>query len=96
MDFVKEAPNSARARGSMSGGSVDEKVELLREAEEWEHRIAQSDPASLKAFAEWIRASPSHVQACLAQLTIDTELKDIDAVRALDLERLLAEAFRSR
>ncbi len=67
----------------MRDESADEINQLLTEAEEWERRIAgaeSADSALQEAFAEWIRASPLHVRAYLAQLTIQTELDELDGI----------------
>lgn len=74
--------------------SMDERVELLLEAAEWNQRVANEEPGVSEAFIHWLRLSPAHLQAYVEHVVTDTELKNLDAARELDLPSLLTEALR--
>lgn len=74
----------------------DEDVVLLRQAQEWNERLAAGDSESSKAFGEWLLTSPRHVAAYLKAGAVSQELTGLDRRGEFDLEHLRSQTQRQK
>ena len=66
--------------------------QLAHQAAQWVVLLQRGAGAEERAaFADWLRQSPSHVQAFLFQAVIDREMSRFDAGRKHDIDAILAE-----
>lgn len=74
----------------MSATSQDrESSSLAEQAAGWVERLARADAAEREAFARWITESRRNVEAFLFATAIDRTLDDPDALRSIDVEKVL-------
>src|SRR5689334_12045451 len=60
----------------MNEQNIDE-AEIVREAAGWVERLSDRvDAKTLKAFTEWVRASPIHARYYTAQSAVDAALRE--------------------
>ncbi len=64
-----------------------EKKSVTEQAAEWLMVLEDKGVEANPAFSDWLRESPTHVQAYLRAATLDTLLKRVDAERSIGIAR---------
>jgi transmembrane sensor len=75
----------------MNPHSYQDTLRIAEQAAEWLHALEAGEGDVQNAFADWLRASPRHVEEFLLLTASEQATNGIDAGHTIDIDQLIAE-----